>query len=159
MNNPTYTPYAEIALYETDPVEYMERAEQIVEIYNQSSFFKERLNLQNPSGTRIVYVPDHSGGVLLDRMTGSGQVEFFRIMFAAFAPEDRGKGFLKTCLNEAFAADIDIRFVELNMFEKSEIWHAVGFVHCGNWNFTTVASRVREPFICYANNITKQGTI
>lgn len=130
---------------------YLKRAARIIELYNAHSMHNESPQLQKPSSTLIIAVEGDSGGLLLDHCSDDeGKYSFYRIMFAAFEPEHRRQGFLKSCLAHAEAQGLDIRFVELNVFDDSEeAWAKVGFKHLGTWGFTIVASREIEPFIHY----------
>lgn len=136
---------------------YLKRAARIIELYNAHSMHNESPQLQKPSSTLIIAVEGDSGGLLLDRCAfNNGGPDFYRIMFAAFEPEHRRQGFLKSCLAHAEAQGLDIRFVELNVFDDSEeAWAKVGFKHLGTWGFTIVASREIEPFIHYGVSTTK----
>ncbi len=141
----------EIAILSLADAGYLKRAARIVELYNAHSMWEESPQLQKPSTTLIIAVEGDSGGLLLDHCSDeSGALSFYRIMFAAFEPQNRKKGFLRACLEYAEQQGIDIRFVELNPLDDSEeAWARVGFKHLGTWGFTIVASRQIEPFIHY----------
>lgn len=137
---------------------YLKRAANIVELYNEYSGCAESPQLQKPSSTLILAVDGDAGGLLLDRCAlTDGTQDFYRVIFAAFEPQNRGKGALKVCLDHAQKNGIDIRFVELNVFDDSEeIWAKVGYEHIGIWGFTLVASRKKESFIHYG--VTRKKT-
>ena len=137
---------------------YLKRAAHIVELYNEYSGCAESPQLQKPSSTLILAVDGDAGGLLLDRCAlTDGAQDFYRVMFAAFELQNRRKGALKACLDHAQQNGIDIRFVELNVFDDSEeIWAKVGYEHIGTWGFTMVASKKKEPFIHYG--VTRQKT-
>lgn len=146
---------------------YLKRAARIVALYNEASSWHESPKLEKPSTTLIIAVEGDSGGLLLDQCTENGKdAGFYRVMFAAFDPDNRRKGFLRACIQYADSMGVDIRFVELNPFDDAEeAWARVGFDKLGTWGFTIVASRKKENFIhygvsmhCASNKIKKEYT-
>jgi hypothetical protein len=125
--------------YEDDKQAYMKRAHKIVEIYNQSesSLLIETLNLKNPSNTLIIYSERDQGGLLMDYHK---EYKAFRLMFAAFTKENRGKGLLSQFMNFATQKGIDIAFVEVSPFSKNKVWKHLGYTIDGFINWTPYLS-------------------
>lgn len=113
---------------------YLSRMERIVEIYNgaPSTYIKEELNINNPSITLIIYSDTDAGGLL---MTYHEEYKAYRLLFAAFEKENRGRGLLSDCMNYATLHDIDIAFVEVSMFSKNPVWRHFGYTIEGLFNF------------------------
>ena len=121
-------------IFENDTNLYLNRAEKIVDIYNNcsSTFMSEELDLNNPSNTLIIYSDNDEGGLLMDYHE---EYNAFRLMFAAFEKENRGKGLLRDCMDYAIAKDFDIAFIEVQMFSKNPIWRHLGYTIEGLFNF------------------------
>ena len=112
--------------------EYMDRAQSIVEIYNQDAVMKETLELKYPQHTTIIYSDNDKGGLLLDY---HHEYKAWRLMFAAFEKENRGRGLLTQCLKFAEKNKMDIAFVEVSLFSDNEVWKHLGYTIDGMINF------------------------
>jgi len=127
---------------------YIVRAERIIELYNQASRcpFDEALNLTKPESTRIIYSDHDSAGVLLDYHSDKG---VWRIMFAAFDSNNRGKGLLRGCMNIAKDEGMDIALVEINSSDEAPVWRNLGYEYYGTMGICMVLSNRKLDFINY----------
>lgn len=132
---------------------YIARAEKIVDLYNEASEkpFNEKLNLQRPESTKIIYAEHDSGGVLLDYHSN---YKVYRVMFAAFDKKNRGKGLLKACLEVLKKEELDIPLVEIGDDNEISLWQKLGYIFLGADGMSIVATNRKLEFINY-DSITK----
>ncbi len=137
-----------IKISNSSDVNYMVRAEKIIELYNQASRcpFDEILNLTKPDSTCIIYVDYDSAGVLLDYHSEKG---VWRIMFAAFDSNNRNKGLLRGCMDFAKDEGMDIALVEINSSDESSVWKKLGYEYFGAMGMCMILSNRKLDFINY----------
>lgn len=123
--------------------DFKRKADNILELYNQESHspFDEVLNVNKPESLNLVYVEGVEGGVITDRWcNSSGEFLFNSIMFAAFPQQERRKGHLKACLQNA---GFPIETVQINGGDPIDIWRKLGFTKIGTLGMT-VMMRTRD---------------
>ena len=135
-----------IKILTSDSKNYLQRAQKIVQMYNEASTvpFDETLILGNPKRTRIITFDEDSGGILID---GFKDVPFYRVTFAAFDENNRKKGFLRACMEYAKNNEYDIPLVAINGGDEHDIWGRLGYnliVNCGPYIYS--ANREVEGF-------------
>jgi len=142
----------DVLMIKSNSPEYMERAQRIVDIYNENSNcpFDEELDLIEPENTMIVYVEGDSGGVLLDFMS---KHNVYRVMFAGFELENRRKGYLQNCLIRSRANNVDIALVEINGGDEAPLWRSLGFDRMGSVGFSSVLTNKELDFVHYSNSV------
>ncbi len=131
----------------SDHPNFMVRAERIIKIYNETHGWVEKLNLKTPEKVRIIYCKSYGGGLLIDSNPYRPEL---RIMFAGFNEADRGKGFLKACLDYAQDKEWDLAMVDVNLGDDDSAWKKAGYVHCGLLEMMAVVlSKRRLDFVDY----------
>lgn len=136
----------DVQLLESTAPGYMGRAQRIVDIYNDTHEMPGRLSLIKPQSTRIIHAEGDSGGLLLDHHP---DISMWRIMFAAFDEENRGKGLIRKCLEKAKEEGLNITMVELDGSVSGTVWEHLGFTMFGNAGFTVMATSVEVPGVAY----------
>ena len=126
----------------------MATAQRIIDLYNENSAlpFDEQLDLGQPENTRIITVANDTAGVLLDHHTDQN---IWRIMFAAFDAENRSRGYLRSCLDAAEKAGLDIALVEINNASEKPVWEKLGFDQIGTMGMCFTLSNRKLDFINY----------
>ncbi|AZL83356.1 hypothetical protein EIJ81_00380 (plasmid) [Aliivibrio salmonicida] len=116
--------------------DFWDRANKIVEIYNEESSvpFSELLDVSNSNTINLIYIDGIDGGVITDAWYNKNdEFLFHSIMYAAFPKADRQKGYLKACVN---SVNFKIETVQINAGDPVEIWKKLGFKKLGLLNFT-----------------------
>ena len=118
---------------------------EILDIYNEGAGFKEFFEMNYPQYCHIAYIKGVKGGVQLEMISGKYGI----IYFAGFEENDRGKGYLRKCV-EALAAKFPVYGVQVEAFGDDDllkIWGKLGFVHEGMLNWTkTLFNLPQEDF-------------
>ena len=125
---------------------YMDRAKNIVQLYNDSSDWHETLDLKKPESTSIICVEGDKGGLLIDSFF---KVDLKCVMFAAFEEKNCRKGYLGACLEFAKRSNLDIAVVDLNLHDNTEPWKKVGYEYVGIFGMNLCCTNRRLDFVNY----------
>ena len=136
----------EIKILTSETPGYMNRAKNIVDLYNDSSDWSEELNLKNPESTSIICVEGDKGGVLIDSFC---KVDLKCVMFAAFEEKNRRKGYLRACIEFGKKSDLDIVVVELNLHDNTEPWKKLGYKYVGMFSMCLCCTNRKLDFVNY----------
>ncbi|WP_318477620.1 hypothetical protein [Photobacterium leiognathi] len=106
-------------------------ANEISAIYNVHSGKKESFSIEFPEDLFAIFPYGVKGGVIVTKMYGFK--ESATIMVAGFKEKDRGKGYLKACVNvgcEKLAQKgLSLVSVTLNPDDDTKVWERLGFTN------------------------------
>ncbi|EJL6984106.1 hypothetical protein NMT40_003725 [Vibrio cholerae] len=106
-------------------------ANEISKVYNLHTGKNERFSIEFPEDLFAIYPNGVKGGIIVTKIYGFK--ESATIMVAGFKEKDRGKGYLKACVNagsERLAKKgLNLVSVTLNPNDDTKVWERLGFTN------------------------------